>query len=369
VVRDSGIGIGDEVMAGLFEPFTQADGSTTRLFGGTGLGLCISRRLAGMMHGSLGVVSRLDNGSEFTLLLPLERCRPSETGRIRHNEPTAVRGHYTHGRVMVVDDDSTNRWLTQRQLEWLGLSVDVAENGEAALNRLSHGEYVLLITDCHMPRMDGIALSRAIRTSSETRLAGLPIIGLTADVTSVQRDRCFASGMNEVLIKPINIERMSQVVSIHLPLGSTAAFNLTHVVATEDGEAAVFDDCLLRDLFGTDDPDGQKWLADYLEIAETLTEQLCKAALQVPACLDHPAIDRRALADLAHRLAGASLSVGAVKLGRTARALEQAALATQGAGADVVYQTTRQVAEQFGEARAVISALLAKLQPVASASS
>jgi signal transduction histidine kinase/CheY-like chemotaxis protein/HPt (histidine-containing phosphotransfer) domain-containing protein len=368
-VRDSGIGISGDVMAGLFEPFTQADGSTTRLFGGTGLGLCISRRLAGMMGGSLSVVSELGHGSAFTLLLPMEPCAISQTGRLRHNEPMATRVRYTHGRVMVVDDDSTNRWLTQRQLERLGLTVDVAENGEAALSRLSQSDYDLLITDCHMPRMDGIALSQAIRGSSAPRLNELPIIGLTADVTSLQRDRCLASGMNEVLIKPIGIERMSQVVAMHLSALKAFDFDPTPVAATEHVETAVFDDRPLLELFGIDDPDGQDWLADYLQTAVALTEQLTAASFlsQANDTALHE-IDRQMLADLAHRLAGASLSVGAMRLGQSARDLEHAALAHEGCEAQALRMMINQLLGDFSATRGIISHMLVQTGPLSSAS-
>ncbi len=326
-VRDTGIGMPADVIARLFEPFVQADSSTTRNFGGSGLGLCISRRLARLMNGSLDVTSRVNEGSVFTLLLPLIQADAAEPAGAETltsagadgGSPPA--GLTAKGRVLVVDDDQTNRWLTRRQLEVLGLTVDAAENGEAALQMLHAGRFDLLVTDCHMPRMDGVALTRAVRAAADPALSGLPVIGLTADVTATQRERCVAAGMTDVAIKPLTLEHLSRLVVRHLAVAIPDKPAALPPPASTPPVRTSFDDHIYRQLFLPGDPDGETLLREYLELAGRLNSEL-QALLAVEA---DAALPRERVAATAHRLAGSSLSIGAARLGDAARALEQAA--------------------------------------------
>ena len=321
-VYDSGIGMTAEVLSRLFEPFVQADSSTTRDFGGTGLGLCISQRLAGLLDGTLTVASRTGEGSVFTLRLPLRPAAEAAQPRVSAPDfvPISLEGS---GRVLVVDDDSTLRWLCRRQLELLGLNVDVAANGEIALEMLHAGPYALLMTDCHMPRMDGVALTRTIRASAHPALSGLPIIGLTADATAIQRERCREAGMNEVAIKPLSRAKLSLMLSVHLRgIGAIAtAAPPAPLPPAETPETPLFDDEMYRDLFPAGDPEGPAWLEDYLKAAEGFSaeiQQFLSARLGA-------SLERDGLAAAAHSLAGTSLTVGALRLGAAARTLEYAA--------------------------------------------
>ena len=311
-VQDTGIGMEPGVITRLFAPFMQADSSTTRNYGGTGLGLCICLRLAGLLGGTLEVESRADEGSVFTLSLPLIPARAPEN-HVDVGSLTVL--HPIHpGRVLVADDDPSNRWLTQRQLQLLGLEVDTAENGRFALEKLRSGQYSLLITDCHMPEMDGTALARAVRASADPALSAIPILGVTADATAAQRARCFEAGMSEVAIKPVSRDRMSRLL---FALG-TAADATPHASEPAPSGSPTFDPSNYQDLFEHGDPEGARWLTEYLEGAGEM-----QAELQSNRATSES--DRAAIIATAHRLAGSSLSVGATSLGEAARRLERAA--------------------------------------------
>jgi signal transduction histidine kinase/DNA-binding response OmpR family regulator len=309
-VRDSGIGMGPEVLARLFNPFQQADGSTSRRFGGTGLGLSISRRLARLLGGDLTVTSRPGEGSEFLLTLPLQ---PAEASPAIETQTPPIPPPLLGGfRVLVVDDDQTIRWLSQRQLEKLGLRADVAEDGEAGLEKLLSQRYDLLLTDCHMPRMDGVALTRAVRASTAQSLRTMPIIGLTADVTETQRQQCTDSGMDELAIKPLKLETLGRLMARHLPLTA-----IPPPEAPSELRPVAFDGQIFLAVFPPGAAEGVAWLTDYLAAARREVD-----TLDTLLNTDAP---RLQIKTVSHRLAGTSFSAGAMLLGEAARALERAA--------------------------------------------
>jgi signal transduction histidine kinase/CheY-like chemotaxis protein/HPt (histidine-containing phosphotransfer) domain-containing protein len=347
VVRDSGIGMPPEVLLRLFSPFMQADGSTTRDFGGSGLGLYISQRLALLHGGSLTVVSRAGEGSAFTLTLPL-RTPPLPSRAPQPALPSPAPTLAGFGRVLVADDDPTHRWLSQRQLEMFGLEVATAGGGEAALSMLLGGGFALLLTDYHMPGMDGVALARAVRAAADPALRALPIIGLTADAAFAQATASSDVGMSEIAIKPLRREQLHSVLARHLP-GAAHDMPLPAAAAVP---VVAFHDATYRDLFAPGDPDGPAWLANYLTLADRLEDELRR--LLGPR--DRMPVSRDALAALAHRLMGCSLSVGATRLAETARALERAA---RGEEAPTLRQLLNSVSRDLEETRQAIAAFLA----------
>ena len=322
-VSDTGIGMTPPQLARLFQPFSQADASTTKRFGGTGLGLSISRRLARLQGGDIAVTSEAGTGSVFQLHLPLHEAAPAGAQALKRLDPgaaTLLAGQ----RILVAEDQPTNLWLVRRQLERLDCSVVAAQDGIAALAALETGRFDLLLTDCHMPGMDGVELTRRIRAEETAQgLPRLPVVALTADVTQEMRQRCLEAGIDAVLAKPISLAGLQAALLRLLSPPGAAATSLDGtsldgpVDADEPGPDATSEfDASTYCLLYQDQPDeGQAWLAEYLEAAASLAGRIGDAARRG---------DRADLAAAAHRLAGASLSAGAIALGALCRRLEGA---------------------------------------------
>ncbi len=203
-VEDSGIGIPAESLASLFSSFTQADRSTTRRYGGTGLGLSISKRIVELMGGEIGVESVEGRGSTFWVTLDLERAEAPPSSQA----PTTASGVTDPGErgalhVLVVEDVAVNQKIAKKMLEKSGVEVDIAANGEEALECARRRRYDLIFMDCHMPVMDGYQATRGLRElEAEQSRPRTPIVALTADVIEEDKRRCYDSGMDDVLHKP-----------------------------------------------------------------------------------------------------------------------------------------------------------------------
>lgn len=202
VVADTGLGIEPEIQARLFEPFTQADASTTRRFGGTGLGLSIVRRLTTMMGGEVGVHSVVGQGSEFWVTLPLGVALEGVVVA-PHSELVGA-ARLSDIRVLVVDDSEINLEVARRILEHEGARVTVCTNGAHALERLRQTPdgFDAVLMDVQMPEMDGNEATRRLR--GELALTQLPVIALTAGALVEERKRAFAAGFNDFVVKPLD---------------------------------------------------------------------------------------------------------------------------------------------------------------------
>jgi len=213
-VRDTGIGIPEESRERIFEPFSQADESTTRRFGGTGLGLAICQRLAGLMRGSIEFESEEDVGSSFSLYVPLVTASQAEVECARSDESEL---HIPPGlRVLVVEDNKVNRFLAQRLLERNGIEVVLADNGAVALEILEDRDIDIILMDVQMPVMDGLTATRRIREGTGS-ISNVPIVALTANVTPEHQRRCHDAGMDDFLPKPIELERLFGTLSRWAP--------------------------------------------------------------------------------------------------------------------------------------------------------
>ncbi len=203
-VRDTGIGIAPEVQARLFQPFEQADSSTTRRYGGTGLGLAIAARIAEAMGGAAGVSSTPGAGSHFWLEVRLAQA-PAETeapGTPPEGIESALRALAPACRVLLVDDEPINREIGLMLLADVGLGADLASDGLEAVARASAQAYDLILMDMQMPQLDGLGATQRIRALPQHRQT--PIVAMTANAFSEDRQRCFAAGMTHFIAKPID---------------------------------------------------------------------------------------------------------------------------------------------------------------------
>lgn len=211
-VSDTGIGMSKATVDKLFTPFTQADASTTRNFGGTGLGLNITRRLVQMMRGEITVESEEGRGSAFTIEMVVDSAEPSEqpAREIEDGEEEAGFAALHGARVLVVDDHPVNRRVIRLFLEPLECQLTEAQNGQEALDALEAGPIDLVLMDVNMPIMDGLEATRRLRR--DPRFARLPVIALTADVMSSQIKTCLAAGCDAHVAKPIDLRNLLSVM-------------------------------------------------------------------------------------------------------------------------------------------------------------
>jgi signal transduction histidine kinase/CheY-like chemotaxis protein len=205
-VEDTGIGMSAEQIATLFERFTQADDSISRRFGGSGLGLSISKQLAELMQGTIAVTSKEGKGSCFTLELPVELASTDQIQtEVQALNPFESVKELAGKRLLVVDDSPTNRMVAQGLLNKMGMKVTTADGGQAALAAIRASLPDLILLDIHMPEMDGLAVAKAIRAGEAgDKAKALPIIALTAAAFESDRDNAKKAGMNGFLSKPIN---------------------------------------------------------------------------------------------------------------------------------------------------------------------
>jgi signal transduction histidine kinase/ActR/RegA family two-component response regulator len=211
-VVDQGIGISPEEQTKLFHAFTQADDSMTRRYGGTGLGLIISKRLALLMGGDTGLESTAGVGSTFWFTARLRKGVEAETKQAEeHVDAEAlIRKHHSGKKILVVDDEPINREVAQIQLEFVGLNVDTAEDGAEAVTLAQESAYATIFMDMQMPTVNGLEATRKIRELPGCR--NVPIIAMTANAFVEDRERCTDAGMNDFLIKPFNPDQLFAIL-------------------------------------------------------------------------------------------------------------------------------------------------------------
>ncbi len=212
-IRDTGIGISHDELAGLFQSFQQADGSVTRKYGGTGLGLSISKRLVELMGGELGVASEPDKGSTFWFRMRLEygaESAPATDALLAFNHKAvlqAIQGKH----ILLVENNLFNQQVARELLESVGVVVVVANNGAEALDLLRQGHFDIVLMDLQMPVMDGLEATARIRANAE--LVGLPVIAMTANALKGERERCQEVGMNDLIAKPVRPQMLYSVIA------------------------------------------------------------------------------------------------------------------------------------------------------------
>jgi len=212
-IIDSGTGISEDLQQEIFQPFNRLNAAYS--IEGTGIGLSISKQLVEMMNGHIGVTSKVNEGSEFWIELDgklnfttaMENESKTTSNTQLHTDAPATRN------ILVTEDNPTNQTLILSQLAALGYTADLAENGQEALNKMVNKEYQLLITDCNMPVVDGYKLAKTIRDRGNHQL---PIIALTADAFPEKKAECLKAGMNDQLIKPVDLATLKDILEKYL---------------------------------------------------------------------------------------------------------------------------------------------------------
>jgi two-component system, NarL family, sensor histidine kinase EvgS len=331
-ITDTGIGVTPEQQARLFQAFQQAEGSTTRKFGGTGLGLVISRRLAEMMDGQVSMESTPGAGTTMRLAVSLPIANEADV----ENEAAIVAPESFNTRplpnieqaiaerslILLVDDHPTNRLVVSRQLALAGYLCETAEDGVQGIESWRSGRYALILSDIHMPVMDGYQMTRQLRQLEQAQQKErMPIIALTAAALKGESLRCMAAGMDDYLMKPVSISQLVACLQKWLPhtksllaAGATQAQSMPALPQTNLPPAPL-NKKVLDEITGGDAKENHELLDEFLRATLQDTASMQRAREQG---------DLVQLAREAHKIKGAAKLVGADELAYAATELERA---------------------------------------------
>jgi CheY-like chemotaxis protein len=235
-VADTGIGIEPASLERMFEPFTQADVSTTRLYGGTGLGLAIVRELVELMGGSVSAESEAGRGSVFSFELDLEAAQSIDVPPAKSSEGPVATSWTAPPLVLVAEDSPVNQIVAARALERCGARADVVADGCEALRSLQARAYDAVLMDCQMPNMDGYDATLELRRR-EAFERHTPVIAMTAHAMEGDRERCLASGMDDYISKPMRHADLAEALVRWIPTEPYTA-SAAAASANRNGEAA-----------------------------------------------------------------------------------------------------------------------------------
>jgi two-component system, sensor histidine kinase RpfC len=333
-VQDTGIGIAENKQDAIFEPFAQADDSTTRIYGGTGLGTTIARQLVGLMGGKIGLRSQPNVGSLFWIELALVPTTPGQIDLTSQPPATAVVGHSQalaaaragkvhklHGaRILVAEDNPTNQRVAQLILESAGHSVIIVENGEAALDALESASFDVALFDLSMPLVSGLEALKLYRFSAAKPV---PVLILSANVTPETIAECHRAGAAEFVPKPLRASHLIEAIERHLSQHAKSSVQTPVVPRTEERPALEVidspsvDKAVIEDLARlSSDPTFVVRLIDgFYSDADRLVDEIVNAISSRRYEL---------VKDSAHALKGGAASVGASQLVQFAKRIERA---------------------------------------------
>ena len=354
-VIDTGIGMSDRDLEKLFQPFSQVDSTISRRFGGTGLGLVISRDLLQLMGSEFSVTSSPGKGSSFGFELVLTIASASNLPK----SPASIWPYEDFGdlfagtRILVVEDNLTNQQVVREFLNLSGIAVDIANNGKEALQILEHGVFDAVLMDVHMPEMDGFEAT--VRIRSQARFSELPVIALTAGITEEEQDRYRRSGMNGFVAKPIKPEQlMSTLMQCIKPIANTVNAADQAIAAHRPSLESLpgFDLNNLMALLGHNK-------AFAIQLLITFKDHMNNLADEIEAMIS--AGNFAAAGQLAHKIKGAAGNIGAVRLHEASETLE-AELKQK------LYATLNTFLETFEQTMSAIATLRQSQPPIPSAS-
>ncbi len=219
-VVDSGVGIAEDLQDRLFQPFSQLDDSTTRKFGGTGLGLAICKQLVELMGGEIGFDKTVSSGSSFWFAIPFSTGKGAVRGEALA-EPlvTHVPVSPRNEKLLLAEDNATNALLAIKQFSRLGFGVTLVANGREAVAAVEGDRFDIVFMDCHMPVMDGLDATREIRRQAAAASSRIPIVAITANAQTEDREECLAAGMDDYMAKPSTLAGLQSMLERWLPRG------------------------------------------------------------------------------------------------------------------------------------------------------
>jgi PAS domain S-box-containing protein len=320
-VQDTGIGISPDKLARLFTAFEQADASTTRKYGGTGLGLAITRRLARMMGGDAGVTSQLGVGSTFWFTARLQRGQDA-THMVAETAVDAaieLAKSRAGSRILLAEDNEINQEVATEILRAVGLSIEIANDGREAVDMAATREYDLILMDMQMPRLDGIAATREIRALPDWN--DRPILAMTANAFTEDRQRCLDAGMNDFVPKPVDPDDLYRVLLKWLPAPARGAAGQWAEAETNRDFSDELE--LLASIDGLDLAQGLAMSLNRLPFYLRLLKIFVEHHRGDPALLRQSAArdDHGAILRLAHVLKGAADNVGAPAIFELAKSI------------------------------------------------
>ncbi len=318
-VTDTGIGIAPEDQATLFDRFSQLDNSIARQHSGSGLGLAICRGLVDFMGGRMELKSSRDEGSTFFFTLELSQgellqdAAPDfrvDTGAMDGLESTPLPPQ----RILLVEDDKTSQQLLRDWLLQAGHKVEMVDNGIMGLERLGLQKFDLVITDIRMPQMDGIHMTRRIRETDDPVLSRIPVIGVTADVVPERIDSCLEAGMNSVVTKPVDFNKLAFVMQNAIPASRRRQADVAPVLSEPVEQGVLLDRRVVEKIY---DSLG-------LQVLESVSEKLAVTGTRTFGEMDEYLAknDAEGVRNAAHLLKGASLHLGLFALSSMSRDME-----------------------------------------------